>query len=308
MRRSATIPEHVSLGPLVHVNREGVASDPAIVTCGVGNSPQEPLPPIISENNDGISIVGGSSASHEDPVHATPSASTTGLHVHSVMKDIVHVEPSSSHATVSKSLLHSAGSPILNTIASLNNAHNVSKQPHDGGLSDVAKAPNSLSSHLNVDALSWSPTSKGPATTGSPSRVAASPSSGDNSPPAHRMSFANALRKKTRRSDIRRTEACLEEGHVPICPPTVAHTAVLPQPHLKEFSNEPICSATLVSSPGARHLRACPRDRLLPLPGTPIPAHLLEGVLQAAGVLESLTWSEGENGGDNGVESFIELS
>ncbi|MQM17262.1 hypothetical protein Taro_050229 [Colocasia esculenta] len=51
------------------------------------------------------------------------------------------------------------------------------------------------------------------------------------------------------------------------------------------------CSATLVSSPGARHLRACPGDRLLPLPGIPSPGRLLEGVLRASGVLKSQTWS-----------------
>ncbi|MQL82655.1 hypothetical protein Taro_015135 [Colocasia esculenta] len=51
-----------------------------------------------------------------------------------------------------------------------------------------------------------------------------------------------------------------------------------------------VCHASSLS-PGARHLRACPRDRLLPLPGTPSPARLLEGVLRAAGVLKSLTWS-----------------
>ncbi|MQL99519.1 hypothetical protein Taro_032247 [Colocasia esculenta] len=44
-----------------------------------------------------------------------------------------------------------------------------------------------------------------------------------------------------------------------------------------------IFSTTLVSSSSARHLRACPRDRLLPLPGTPSPACLLEGVLRTAG-------------------------
>ncbi|MQM20595.1 hypothetical protein Taro_053619 [Colocasia esculenta] len=44
-------------------------------------------------------------------------------------------------------------------------------------------------------------------------------------------------------------------------------------------------------SPGARHLRACPRDRLLPLSGTPSPARLLEGVLRAAGMLKPRTWS-----------------
>ncbi|MQM04725.1 hypothetical protein Taro_037528 [Colocasia esculenta] len=48
---------------------------------------------------------------------------------------------------------------------------------------------------------------------------------------------------------------------------------------------------TTVSSPRARHLRACPRDRLLSLPGTPSPARLLGGVLRAAGVLKSRTWS-----------------
>ncbi|MQM03467.1 hypothetical protein Taro_036245, partial [Colocasia esculenta] len=37
------------------------------------------------------------------------------------------------------------------------------------------------------------------------------------------------------------------------------------------------------------HLRACPRDRLLPLLGPPVPARLFEGVLQAAGELESWT-------------------
>ncbi|MQL79909.1 hypothetical protein Taro_012361 [Colocasia esculenta] len=42
-------------------------------------------------------------------------------------------------------------------------------------------------------------------------------------------------------------------------------------------------------SPGARHLRACSRDRLLPLPGPPIPTRLFEGVLQVVGELESQT-------------------
>ncbi|MQM16119.1 hypothetical protein Taro_049076 [Colocasia esculenta] len=44
-------------------------------------------------------------------------------------------------------------------------------------------------------------------------------------------------------------------------------------------------------SPGARHLRACPRDRLLLLPEPPVSAHLFEGVLRAAGELESRTLS-----------------
>ncbi|MQL68298.1 hypothetical protein Taro_000581, partial [Colocasia esculenta] len=35
-----------------------------------------------------------------------------------------------------------------------------------------------------------------------------------------------------------------------------------------------VCHASSLS-PGARHLRACPRDRLLPLPGTPSSVHLL---------------------------------
>ncbi|MQL84553.1 hypothetical protein Taro_017060 [Colocasia esculenta] len=40
-------------------------------------------------------------------------------------------------------------------------------------------------------------------------------------------------------------------------------------------------------SPGARHLRAYPRDRLLPLPGTPSPARLCQRkLLRAAGVLK----------------------
>ncbi|MQL96604.1 hypothetical protein Taro_029285 [Colocasia esculenta] len=57
------------------------------------------------------------------------------------------------------------------------------------------------------------------------------------------------------------------------------------------YRDEIATGATLVSSPGARHLRACLRDRLLPLPGAPIPGRLLKGVLQAAGVLEPLTQS-----------------
>ncbi|MQM16188.1 hypothetical protein Taro_049141, partial [Colocasia esculenta] len=45
-------------------------------------------------------------------------------------------------------------------------------------------------------------------------------------------------------------------------------------------------------SPGVRHLRACPRDRLLPFPGTPSPARLCQRMLlRAAGVLKSRTWS-----------------
>ncbi|MQL72620.1 hypothetical protein Taro_004963 [Colocasia esculenta] len=45
-------------------------------------------------------------------------------------------------------------------------------------------------------------------------------------------------------------------------------------------------------SPGAWHLRASPRDWLLPFSGTPIPTRLYQRVLlQVAGVLKSRTWS-----------------
>ncbi|MQM14728.1 hypothetical protein Taro_047663 [Colocasia esculenta] len=48
-------------------------------------------------------------------------------------------------------------------------------------------------------------------------------------------------------------------------------------------------------SPGARHLRACPRDRLLPLPGTPGPrASVLEGVSPGGGVASFPVGSECE--------------
>ncbi|MQL87128.1 hypothetical protein Taro_019667 [Colocasia esculenta] len=60
------------------------------------------------------------------------------------------------------------------------------------------------------------------------------------------------------------------------------------------------CHASSLS-PGARHLRTYPRDRLLLLPGTPIPGRLCQRELSGRwGVLESdLEWrnrSEGENG------------
>ncbi|MQL76116.1 hypothetical protein Taro_008503 [Colocasia esculenta] len=43
-------------------------------------------------------------------------------------------------------------------------------------------------------------------------------------------------------------------------------------------------ATTSLSQPGARHLRACPRDRLLPLPGTPSPrAPVSEGVAPGSG-------------------------
>ncbi|MQM01473.1 hypothetical protein Taro_034226 [Colocasia esculenta] len=55
-------------------------------------------------------------------------------------------------------------------------------------------------------------------------------------------------------------------------------------------------------SPGARHLSACPRDRLLPLPGTPSPVRLCQrGLLRAMGVSSNGLRAEGENSGDSGL-------
>ncbi|MQM13947.1 hypothetical protein Taro_046874 [Colocasia esculenta] len=51
-----------------------------------------------------------------------------------------------------------------------------------------------------------------------------------------------------------------------------------------------VVATSVLCSPGARHLWACPRDRLLPLPETPIPARLCQReLLRAAGVLELRT-------------------
>ncbi|MQL99652.1 hypothetical protein Taro_032378 [Colocasia esculenta] len=60
-----------------------------------------------------------------------------------------------------------------------------------------------------------------------------------------------------------------------------------------QASSVSFCGGSLNNclSLGARHLRACLRDRLLPLPGTPSPVRLLKGVLQAAGMLKSQIWS-----------------
>ncbi|MQL81866.1 hypothetical protein Taro_014332 [Colocasia esculenta] len=53
-----------------------------------------------------------------------------------------------------------------------------------------------------------------------------------------------------------------------------------------------VVATPVLCSPGARHLRACPRDRLLPLLGTPIPALLCQReLLRATGVLELRTRS-----------------
>ncbi|MQL85087.1 hypothetical protein Taro_017600 [Colocasia esculenta] len=68
------------------------------------------------------------------------------------------------------------------------------------------------------------------------------------------------------------------------------------------------CHASSLS-PGARHLRTCPRDRLLPLPGTPNPKRLCQRVLlRAAGVLKSQTWSRRGKQWGQRREPFVELS
>ncbi|MQL83446.1 hypothetical protein Taro_015939 [Colocasia esculenta] len=62
-----------------------------------------------------------------------------------------------------------------------------------------------------------------------------------------------------------------------------------------------VCHASSLS-PGARHLRACPRDKLLLFPGTPSPARLCQKVLlRAAGMLKSLTWSRRGKRWGNGL-------
>ncbi|MQL73540.1 hypothetical protein Taro_005892 [Colocasia esculenta] len=70
-----------------------------------------------------------------------------------------------------------------------------------------------------------------------------------------------------------------------------------------------VVAMPVLCSPGARHLRACPRDRLLPLLGTPIPTRLCQReLLWAASVLELRTRSgRGKQCGQR-LLSFVELS
>ncbi|MQL77353.1 hypothetical protein Taro_009790 [Colocasia esculenta] len=69
------------------------------------------------------------------------------------------------------------------------------------------------------------------------------------------------------------------------------------------------CCACLACSPSAWHLRACPVQRLSPLPGTPILGSLLR---ECSGLRACSSWwtleRRGKRGLDSGAESFVELS
>ncbi|MQM12391.1 hypothetical protein Taro_045312, partial [Colocasia esculenta] len=68
------------------------------------------------------------------------------------------------------------------------------------------------------------------------------------------------------------------------------------------------CHASSLS-PDVQHLRTCPRDRLLLLPETPSPTCLYQrGLLWAAGVLKSHTWSRRGKWWGHRHEPFVELS
>ncbi|MQM14919.1 hypothetical protein Taro_047856 [Colocasia esculenta] len=70
------------------------------------------------------------------------------------------------------------------------------------------------------------------------------------------------------------------------CVPVLARLVLVMSQQCRFYGG---CHASSLS-PDARHLRACPRDKLLPLPGTPSPVHLCQKVLlQATGVLKPVS-------------------
>ncbi|MQL97377.1 hypothetical protein Taro_030069 [Colocasia esculenta] len=66
------------------------------------------------------------------------------------------------------------------------------------------------------------------------------------------------------------------------------------------------CYASSLFS-GARHLRDCLRDRLLPFRGTPSPVLLLREFSRRRACSSLGLGAEGENGGDSSIESLVEI-